>query len=106
MDGNEKRNMSILKGSEKQCKWAEDIRTNVLNAFQYALQTLCKTEKDKEVIQPRYQAILEVEYAEDLVELFGGIHFTDDLLHNFQHIAAVYRVRTPMTEGQRKILCK
>ena len=91
-----------MKGTEKQVKWAPEIRANVIKTFADAASAEPQL---KAAISPYIERISSDDiYAGDIIDLFSGIRFKGDLQHNVPEVMAVYRVATPSTDGQRAIL--
>ena len=102
-----------MRGSEKQIKWAKDIIETVTSIFDAALReldgipdTAPAKQKNIEDITKRRNRLCEAEYAGDVINLFKDIRRTDDYRKDLQILVSTYQVRHPMTEGERKILCK
>jgi hypothetical protein len=105
-----------MRGSEKQLAWAEEVSANVINTLEKAIQAMKNDPQydpqnithiqGVESCEMAIRAIQDCEYAGDIIECFGDIHFKNDLWEDYGDIRAVYRSRTPYTEGQRKLLMK
>lgn len=103
-----------MKGTEKQIKWAEEIRANIIKTLERALCDLKNElpENDPQLAQilkvwdARIAALNTCEYADDIIELFKGVKFTGDYTVDSQKLMPVYRVSVGYTEGQKKLLCR
>lgn len=102
-----------MRGSEKQIAWAEDIKENLLKTyaqFRADMEAKCPDEKIKAAnlagIDARVEAIKAAEYAGDLIDIFGDIHFTGNVEEDMPEILSVYRVHYANTPGQKAILCR
>ena len=105
--------METMRGSEKQVKWASEIRRTVISIFEESIEEIRKQEKDpilmeKNIsgIKARIDALENAEYAGDIISLFRQIKKTDNLEKDFRKLISVYRVSVPCTDGEREILCK
>lgn len=58
-----------MKGTEKQIKWAEDIKSAMLPAMDWAIANA--PEQAKPIYETIKNAIINVEYAGDLIEVYG-----------------------------------
>ena len=98
-----------MKGTDKQVAWATEIRQNVVAILNQTIEDI-KATNGPEVavkkligeINDKITALNEAEYAGDIIDLFKGIKADSTP----QKVFAVYNTRTPMTEGQKAILCK
>lgn len=109
---NSVREMSILAGSEKQVKWANDIR-NTLNKIITEAEKEINAIKDatkeqKKAVIAHVEAyrnrINSAENAGDIINLFKDIRYTSNPENDLGKVLAVFRVAHPMTEGERKII--
>lgn len=91
-----------MKGTEKQVKWAIEIRDNVIKTFENAAAAEPQL---KSTIQPYIDRLSTDDiYAGDIIDLFKGVHFKGDLQHDLPDVMAVYRVTVANTAGQHAIL--
>lgn len=89
-------------GTEKQVKWATEIRSNIVKTFESAAVAEPQL---KNVIQPYIDRLIADDmYAGDIIDLFKGIRFNGDLQHDLPGIMSVYRVAVANTAGQHAIL--
>lgn len=102
-----------MRGSEKQIKWASEIRCTVISIFEESIKEIEKQEKDPALmeknisgIKARIDALESAEYAGDIINLFRHINKTENLPQDFRRLISAYRVSVPCTDGERKILCK
>lgn len=103
----------IMKGSEKQIKWANDIVETVTSILTAARETIVTEEAPADVkaaavenINTKIDAIRGAEYAADIINLFKGIRKSGDIMADAQNVMAVYNVSVPMSDGEKKILGK
>lgn len=103
-----------MKGSEKQITWAASILETVNSIFddmaamfkadpkapQSAKDTALKN------LEAQRERVNSAECASDIISLFRDIERTDNPMDGASALCAVYRVRLPETDGQRKILGK
>lgn len=91
-----------MKGTEKQVKWATEIRSNLINTFESAIDAEPQLQN---VIQPYIDRLsMDDVYAGDIIDLFKGLKFNGDLQHDLTDVMAVYRVSVANTAGQHTIL--
>lgn len=91
-----------MKGTEKQIKWATEIRANLIKTFEAAISAEPQL---KDVIASYIERIDSDDiYAGDIIDLFSGIRFNGDLQHDVPAIMAVYHVAVANTTGQHMIL--
>lgn len=103
-----------MKGTEKQIKWATEIKENVIKTFEAFIvecKEKCPTEEIKAAniaaAQERIAALsVDSVYSGDIIHLFKDIRFTGDLQDDLGDVLAVYRVAFPYTDGQKRILIK
>jgi len=98
-----------MKGTDKQVAWAQEIRQNVIAILNKTIEDIkamnapeASANKLIGEINDKIAALNEAEYAGDIIDLFKGIRADSTP----QKVFAVYNTRTPMTEGQKAILCK
>lgn len=91
-----------MKGTEKQIKWATEIRSNLIKTFEAAASA---EPQIKDMITPYIERLTSDDvHAGDIIDLFSGIRFNGDLQHDVPAIMAVYHVAVANTAGQRAIL--
>lgn len=101
-------------GSEKQIKWATEIRANVVKTFQAVIADFAPMADANEIVRKNIadiQARIDLLNAEnvhagDIIDLFKSVRFRDDHRKDFEGILSVYRVAAPATAGQRAILMR
>ena len=93
-----------MKGTEKQIKWATEIRNNVIDTLSKAKEEMQKRNNAAGASQTdeRIAALESVEYAGDFIDVFGRIRFTGETIKDFQAVAAAYKI----TVGYDAMLCK
>lgn len=103
----------VMKGSEKQIAWANDIIetvTSILTVAREAVETENAPADLKAAaihnINTKIDAIRGAEYASDIINLFKGIRKTGNAMADAQNVMAVYNVSVPMSNGEKKILGK
>lgn len=93
-----------MKGTEKQVKWATEIRFNVIKTFESAAAAEPQL---KDVIQPYIDRLSSDDvYAGDIIDLFKDVRFKGELQQDLPNVMAVYRVTVSNTAGQRAILMR
>lgn len=91
-----------MKGTEKQIKWATEIRSNVIKTFESAIAAEPQLQ---DAIHPYVDRLSADDvYAGDIIELFKEIRFNGDLQHDLPAVMSVYRVTVANTAGQHAIL--
>lgn len=91
-----------MKGTEKQVKWAADIRTNIIKTFEAASEA---EPQIKDLAKPYIDRLSADDvYAGDIIDLFKDIRFNGDLQHDLPNVMAVYHVAFANTAGQHAIL--
>lgn len=104
-----------MKGSEKQIKWATEIRENVVKSLRHVMDSAPANIPESvrmatiEKLQRYIDRLNEDDvYAGDIIELFKDIRFGADQKADDMKVASVYnsRVLVPNTDGQRRLLCK
>lgn len=102
-----------MKGSEKQVRWAEEIRNNVVSSFEKFIEDIKAFDAPEEIkaaniagCKERIEALNDAEYAGDIIDLFKDIRFAGNNEKDFPKVMAVYNTTRPNTDGQKKILCK
>lgn len=102
-----------MKGSEKQVRWAEEIRNNVVSSFEKFIEDIKAFDAPEEIkaaniagCKERIEALNAAEYAGDIIDLFKDIRFTGSNETGFPKVMAIYNTTRPNTDGQKKILCK
>lgn len=91
-----------MKGSKKQIEWATEIQANVVNTYMAAINYLKSnmpqdgqnTERIRASINAYREAaeiVMNAECAGDIIERFGDIHFTGDLMEDFAEIRWMIR---------------
>ncbi len=101
-----------MKGTEKQVKWATEIRANIVKTFQSVIADFAPMAAANETVRKNIADIqvridllnAESVHAGDIIDLFRGIRFGGDYREDFEQVISVYRVATPTTAGQRAIL--
>ena len=102
-----------MKGSEKQVRWAEEIKNNVVSSFEKFAEDIKAFDAPEEIkaaniagCKERIDALNAAEYAGDIIDLFKDIRFTGSNETDFPKVMAIYNTTRPNTDGQKKILCK
>ena len=102
-----------MKGSEKQVRWAEEIRNNVVSSFEKFIEDIKAFDAPEEIkaaniagCKERIEALNDAEYAGDIIDLFKDIRFAGSNETDFPKVMAIYNTTRPNTDGQKKILCK
>lgn len=100
------RKVNIMKGTEKQIAWAQEIAERVIKTWEALREERkdCKDEYDFATV--RIDAIKHAEYAEDIIALFKDYKPNGDMQHDVMSLAAIYSINTGDTTAQRTILCK
>lgn len=101
-------------GSEKQVKWATEIRNNIINTLKAVIADFAPMADTNEMVRNNIadvQARIDLLTADnihagDIIDLFKGIRFSGDHTKDFEGIISVYRVAVPNTDGQRTILMR
>lgn len=100
-------------GTEKQIKWATEIRTNVVKTLQAViadLQVMSNNDmarRNISDIQVRIDLLnAENVHAGDIIDLFKDVRFSGDHRQDFEKVISVYRVSVANTAGQRTILMR
>lgn len=91
-----------MKGTEKQVKWATEIRSNLVKTFESAIAAEPQLHN---VIKPYIDRLSADDVdAGDIIDLFKDIRFRGDLQHDLTSVMSVYHVTVANTAGQRAIL--
>lgn len=91
-----------MKGTEKQVKWATEIRINIIKTFEDAAEA---EPQIKTLAQPYIDRLSAGDvYAGDIIDLFKGVKFNGDFRHDLPDVMAVYHVAVANTDGQHAIL--
>lgn len=96
-----------MKGSEKQITWATEIRNNIINTFKASMAEIPADEKGQAVRDKINGMIARLEAAEnagDIINLFKGVHFGDNLRNSVADVMTIYKITSPSTPGERAIL--
>lgn len=101
-------------GSEKQVKWATEIRDNVVKTLQAVINDFSPMASSNEMVRKNIADVNERinrlsadgVHAADIIDLFKGIRFSGDYKVDFERVISVYRVTVPSTQGQHEILMK
>lgn len=95
-----------MKGTEKQVKWASEIRENVIRSLEFVKKNSPSATQAE--AQKRIDLLNDVDvYAGDIISLFQDIRFGVNEMENAQSVMVVYNHRTfmPNTPGERHLLC-
>lgn len=87
-----------MKGSEKQVKWAEDIKHNLIRVYEGVKSA---DPANGAAITAAIAKLDAIEEAAIIIELYKGIKFTGDMQHDFAAVAACHRT---MTAGERAMV--
>lgn len=87
-----------MRGSEKQIKWAEDIKVNVLAVISEAI-TACESSNISDAQKAAFVGqmntlkfnVFNVEYAGDLIEVFRDVEPTGDYKHDISVLKSALR---------------
>ena len=87
-----------MRGSEKQIKWAEDIKVNVLAVISEAI-TACESSNISDAQKAAFVGQMNtlkfnfenVEYAGDLIEVFRDVEPTGDYKHDISVLKSALR---------------
>ena len=87
-----------MRGSEKQIKWAEDIKVNVLAVISEAI-TACESSNISDAQKAAFVGqmntlkfnVENVEYAGDLIEVFHDVEPTGDYKHDISVLKSALR---------------
>lgn len=101
-------------GTEKQVKWASEIRSNIIKTFQAVINDYTPMAATNAIIQENIAGLqaridrLTVDniYAGDIIDLFKDIRFSGDYKDDFSRVLSVYNVGSTNTNGQREILMR
>ena len=97
-----------MKGTEKQIKWAKDIKDAMIPAMDWAIANA------PEQIKHRYEiikaAIVNVEYAGDLIEVYGDVakaKTVQEIVKRVTHMVADrFGLYESFTDKQRALIGK
>ena len=87
-----------MRGSEKQIKWAEEIRANLIKTYSGAKALM--TGKDADGMDAAIEILNKCEYAGDIIDMYKGIKFTGELYTDISAIMACHRT-APAAEGAK-----
>lgn len=101
-------------GTEKQVKWASEIRSNIIKTFQAVINDYTPMAATNAIIQENIAGLqaridrLTVDniYAGDIIDLFKDVRFSGDYKDDFSRVLSVYSVGSSNTNGQREILMR
>lgn len=101
-------------GTEKQVKWASEIRSNIIKTLQAVINDFAPMASSNEMVRKNIADVNERinrlsadgVHAADIIDLFKGIRFSGDYKVDFERVISVYRVTVPSTQGQHEILMK
>lgn len=101
-------------GSEKQIKWATDIRANIITTFQKVIDEFAPMAATNEIVRDNIDYLqtltdllnAENVHAGDIIDLFKHIRFSGDYREDFMKIRLVYRIEVPCNKGQRTLLMR
>ncbi len=102
-----------MKGSEKQIKWAEDIREQMNAVYDKAISLFeaAGNYDGAKVIRQRQAALNSHAESWDIINLFGDTRISgksdpESVANDFRKLHAVYRVRLPETLTAKKLLLR
>lgn len=107
-----KRSMSALSGSEKQVKWANEIRDTVNSVFD-GMENATKNEPRLseqqrsaalKSIEEYRQRVNSADDARDIIDLFKDVRKTSNPIEDGNRLMSAFRIKHSVTKGQRKIL--
>lgn len=84
-----------MRGSEKQIKWAEEIKANLVKTYTNAKPLMA--EQDARGMDAMIEMLNKIEYAGDIISVYKGIRFTGDVNKDFDAICSTHRI-TPKAE--------
>lgn len=101
-------------GSEKQVKWATEIRDHIIRTFQAVIADYAPMADTNEMVRENIaglQARMERlnadnVHAGDIIDLFKDVRFSGNHQEDLGRVLAVYRVGYPNTQGQHDILMR
>lgn len=100
-----------MKGSEKQIKWAEDIKAATIEAIEQGINVIQsqmaghpQTAAVVANLEAQKQALIECESAADIIDCFSGIKASDPVEKRCNAFGAACRARKANNEMQRKLL--
>ncbi len=101
-----------MKGTDKQIKWATEIRENVVKTFENMIPVIPTIAPNQEAAENAVKELKarisrlnsENVYAGDIIDLFKDIRFNGDLQHDVNEVMAVYNVTVPHTTTARALL--
>lgn len=79
-----------MKGSEKQIKWAEDIKANIIRVYEGAKAANAGNAAAAEQFDAAIDKINSIEDAGLIIDLYHLAKFNGDLQHDFAQIAATH----------------
>ena len=80
-----------MKGTEKQIKWAEDIKRNLVRVYEAIKQADAANAAYGDAAIAKLEAIDE---ASTIIDLYKRVSFNGDLQHDFTALAACHRTMT------------
>ena len=103
-----------MRGTEKQIKWATEIRANVINTMESVIAYFTPLAATDPVVRQNVDCLnacierlnAEDVYAGDVIELFGRTTFTGPYPRDFERVISVYQSAVPKNEGQRILLMR
>ena len=90
-----------MKGTEKQVKWAEDIKANLLRTYEAVIPMMPAA--DAEMMGNVIEMLNAVESAGDIITAYGDVKFNGDLQHDFGRISFANNY---MAQTEPKLLAK
>lgn len=80
-----------MKGSEKQIKWAEDIKCNLVRVYEGVKEA---DPANGAAITAAIAKLEAIDKAAIIIDLYKGIKFNGDLQHDFAAVASCHRTMT------------
>lgn len=82
-----------MKGSEKQIKWAEDIKANLVKTYKGLIPMM--PEADRPQMEKAIEKLNSIEQAGIIIEAYKAVKFSGDLQKDFMAIMTTHRNMTP-----------
>lgn len=82
-----------MKGSEKQIKWAEDIKANLVKTYMGVIPMM--PEADRPQMEKAIEMLNSIEQAGIIIEAYKAVKFSGDIQQDIMAIMTAHRNMTP-----------
>ena len=93
-----------MNGTEKQIKWANEIRSNIINTLESIKS--CAQPAGVADLNNKIERLNNAEEAGSIINIFKDIRFSGNTKDDFLQILSYYRIHSPNTPDEHNILGK